>query len=140
MSALLVTQARGGTPARDNAKTLGATLARLGWEARDVEIDLVSGRVVVELHRFDGRWLRLAADDLGRASIERWHRNATIARYRGGPQYDSFEDQFLGRDRCEGARSALRRLCAYVADNPSPGFVALPAADVRATFAPLMVA
>lgn len=121
-------------------KALAAVLHLAGWEVRNVDLDLVAGRAVVELHRYDGRWVYLSADDLGRASIERWHRNAVVTRYQGGPQCDGFEDLFLGRTRCEGARSALRSLCSYVADNPAPGFRTLAAPDVRRALAPLMVA
>ena len=118
-------------PARDAEKLLAIGLQRIGWEARNIEIDLVVGRVKVELHRFDGRWLYLVADAEGCAQIERWHRRAIVTRYRGGPECDGFEDQFLGRTRCEGPRAALRSLASYVAENPCPGRLAIGAEDVR---------
>ena len=43
-----------------------------GWDLRVVDVDLVAGRLVVEIHRFDGRWLYLAAraDIAGQATPE----------------------------------------------------------------------
>lgn len=125
-------------PARDAVSAIAHGFERIGWELRAVEIDMVAGRVVIEAHRFDGRWVYVTADGLGRASVERWHRDAVVYRYRGGPTNDGFEDRFLGRTRCEGPRSALRTLCNYIADNPAPGFSALAAADVRRLIAPLL--
>jgi hypothetical protein len=133
-----VVHERRGDVARDDLKALSIALARCGWEIRVLDIDLVAGRLVAQLHRYDGRWLHVAADDIGRASVERWHRSAVVTRYRGGPQCDGHEDQFLGRTRCEGPRQAMRVLCAYVADNPAPGFAQLSAPEVRTVFAPVM--
>ena len=122
----------------DATRALACGLQRIGWEIREVDIDTVAGRAVVRLHRFDGRWLHLAADDIGRASLERWQRDAIVYRYRGGPQCDGHEDRFLGRSRHEGLRSGLRSLCTYIADNPAPGFPSLTSADVRRLVAPLL--
>lgn len=125
-------------PAGDRLRELEITLARAGWEIRTIDLDLVAGRAVLEIHRADGRWLYLAADSLGRASVERWHREAVVTRYRGGPQCDSHRDQFLGRTRFEGPRAALRHLSRYVADNPAPGWAGIEVGDVRGVLAPLM--
>lgn len=114
---------------------LGATLRRVGWEVRELDLDLHAGRLTVEAHRDDGRWLRLTADPLGRVHLERWHRRIVL---RGVPQSPHVDDQFLGRQRCEGSRSGLRRLCGYVAANPAPGREALPAPAVRRALAPVM--
>jgi hypothetical protein len=127
-----------GVPSKAEITVLAATLALTGWEVRTVDLDLVAGRAVVEIHRYDGRWLWLNADGFGRASVERWHRRAIVTRYRGGPQCDSSEDDFLGRTRCEGPRAALRHLCGYIADNPAPGFRSLPASDIRDALRPLL--
>lgn len=118
---------------------LAAGLQAAGFEIREMDLDLVAGRAVVRVHRFDGRWLYLVAT-AGGASIERWHRDAVVTRYRGGPECDGHRDQFLGRTRYEGARSALRALTTYLSDNPAPGFPRIEAAQVRALFAPLMQA
>ncbi len=93
---------------------------------------------MVRLFRADGRWLFLSADAEGRATIERWQREETFDRRKGGAGFDAIHDHFLGRLRCDGARAALRMLCTYVAENPAPGHVALPAADIRAAVRLLM--
>lgn len=94
----------------------------------------------MRLFRYDGRWLYLSADADGRASVERWHRDPTVERDMGGVgvRYDGFKDRFLGRVRCEGAPSVLRVLCDYVAENPAPGFAALPASTVRDALRPML--
>lgn len=119
-------------PALSGAALSGVarTLARSGWELRNLDADLVAGRLVVELHRIDGRWLYLTVDPLGRASVERWHRDPVIRRCFGsGPEFDAHEDRFLGRLR--GAPvEMLRAACGYVEDNPAPGWAQLPSGDL----------
>ncbi len=51
-----------------------AIFEQIGWEIREVSIDMAAGRAVVRLHRQDGRWLYVAADASGKATIERWQR------------------------------------------------------------------
>jgi hypothetical protein len=135
-----------GAPALPGAAPSLPALARAfeiaGWDLRVVDVDLVAGRLVVEIHRFDGRWLYLAARADGGATLERWHRTATVKRAFGAPngaQFDTFDDQFLGRSRAEGIRSGLRSLSTYIAENPCPGRTALPVSTVRALLAPLLV-
>ena len=125
-------------PATGNVIALRQTLQRHGWDIRTVEIDLIAERAIVEIHRFDGRWVYLAGKAQGSVNLERWHRTPTVYRYRGGPQCDWFDDQFLGRSRPEGLRTGLRSLCKYIADNPAPGFPALDMQDVRRLFANVM--
>ena len=125
-------------PTTDAVKALQAGLHLAGWEVRNLDIDLVAGRLVVELHRYDGRWVYLAGRADGGAQLERWERRAVVRRYRGGPECDGFEDQFLGRVRTEGIRSGLRSLSTYIADNPCPGRAQLTAPDVRALLAPVL--
>lgn len=116
------------------------SLARVGWEIRSADIDLVRGKVAMCIFRHDGRWLHLSAEAEGRASVERWQRGRAVDRHRGrlGFQADVIKDEFLGRMRCNGAQSALRVLCDYVAENPAPGHAALPAADVHAALQSLL--
>lgn len=121
-------------------KAAAVGFERIGWEIEHCDIDLDAGRLDMVVRRFDGRWLRLHVDRFGRATMERFTRVIKIGVRAGetGPQSPQINDFFLGRNRCEGARSGLRMLCGYVAENPPPGFVALPAADVRRLLAPVL--
>jgi hypothetical protein len=121
----------------DTIRALVHGFERAGWHLREVDVDLVAGRLVIRIHRFDGRWLHLSARADGGATLERWHRQQKPYRYRG-VQHDGFEDTFLGRIRAEGIRSGLRSLSNYIADNPCPGRAALSVGDVRALLAPLL--
>lgn len=116
-----------------------AILASIGWEILSVEIDLVAGRALLDIRREDGRWLRLSADALGRASIERWQRDRAWQRSsRRAASYEGVADTFLGRERHEGPRQALRYLSHYVAENPAPGRGALPVGAVKSAVAALL--
>jgi hypothetical protein len=110
-----------------------AVFHRIGWEIREVSIDLSRGKAVVRLFRYDGRWLHLSVKVDGDATIERWHRDRPDQRGMGGsgPLFEGIKDTFLGRTVCTSARPALRALCNYVAENPAPGREALPASTVR---------
>lgn len=125
----------------DALRTLAQGFERAGWDLREMDVDLVAGRLVVRLHRFDGRWLYLSARTDGGATLERWHRMAVVKRAFGAPngvQFDAFDDQFLGRSHTEGIRSGLRSLSNYIADNPCPGRQALSVSTVRALLAPVL--
>lgn len=125
----------------DTLRALQAGFERAGWDLREVDVDLVTGRMVVRIHRFDGRWLYLAARADGGATLERWHRTATVKRAFGAPngaQFDTFDDQFLGRSRAEGIRSGLRSLSTYIAENPCPGRPALTVPEVRGLLSVLL--
>ena len=115
---------------------LAITLSQVGWELREVNINLVNGRAVMRLFRADGRWLYLAASADGSGSIERWHRDQRDQRGMGGsgPLFGGIDDTFLGRTRCATAEATLLALADYVAENPAPGRAALPTATARAAF------
>jgi len=115
-------------------RALAATLGRLGWEARAIEIDVSTGQAVLELERADGRWLHVACDRHGRASVERWSRAIVTDRTCKGrvPWVDRCKDTFLGRVRHDGFIAALRGACEYVTENPAPGRERLPASLVFA--------
>jgi hypothetical protein len=74
----------------------------------------------------------------GRCSVTREvQERATVT---VGPRHDRarverLSHRLIGRDWMSGPRQGLRWLCAYVADNAA---IALPPADVRALFAPVM--
>lgn len=105
--------------ARLRSAKLARALHRLGWEARDVDVDLVRCTLRIELHRYDGRWVTLWTDALARTMLERWSRTPRIVRAFGnGPEIDSHEDTFLGRVRFRSPEAGLDALLAYVFDNP----------------------
>lgn len=111
-----------------------AVLEEIGWECRELDLNLHSGYARVTLHRHDGRWICLFADGIGRVTLERNHRRFA---WRNPNRQDGalIVDEFLGRQRCEGVRSGLRTVTNYLADNPAPGFAALPAAQIRRALA-----
>lgn len=120
-------------------KRLVAVLECVGWEIRELTINAVSGHVVARLYRTDGRWLYVDCA-IKLAVVERWHRRAVTGctRERKPIPVDVLRDEFLGRIRCEGFRSALREMCSYVAMNPAPGFAVLPAAELRKALGPII--
>lgn len=124
------------------APLLEFTLQRAGWQIEQIDIDVVAGRVLVELRRFDGRRALVHADSAngGRAYLERTEDAFRYVTHRG-VLCERRQDVLLGRTRypgAEGFRSALRSLTRYVADNPAPGFPAIEAVDIRRALAPFL--
>lgn len=107
---LVVADTRGGERA----------LLAIGWAIEAVEIDLVHGRVRMELLSTEGRLVTLDARE-GSASItrERVERYVVAVGRRGDrSRAECVRVTFLGRTKLTcGARSALRVLCDYLADN-----------------------
>ena len=118
-------------------------MASAGWEIEYVDLDLTKAQPTAEikLMRADGRWLWAKVDPIGRCTIETFHRERTLgmAKNQNGrrPLVPLVDDVFLGRQRHEGARSMLRGMTNYLADNALHP-VAL--ADVRAAWASVMAA
>lgn len=113
---------------------LSSTLEAHGFDLQTVDIDLHRGVVVIQIHRFDGRWWWLHADARGTV-LESWQRTVTLGRHPsskpGVPLSPQINDTFLGRSRCEGFRSGLRTLASRLADNPAPGRPVLTTASAR---------
>lgn len=126
-----------GAGAVDSFRCLAVGLERIGWQLSACELDLDQQTARVELKRADGLLVVLDARG-GRCSVTReMQERATVT---VGPRHDRarverLSHRLIGRDWMSGPRQGLRWLCAYVADNAS---IALPAADVRALFAPVM--
>jgi hypothetical protein len=125
------------------AVRLASVMRAAGWEIEYVDLDLTGdqSRAEIKVMRSDGRWLFARVDQIGRASITRYHRDIALGRTPGTrgriPLSPQVNDQYLGRDRFEGARSMLRGLTSYIADNAiNP--VAL--SDLRAGWAGIMSA
>lgn len=100
--------------------TVSAALALRGWEVRSVEIDAVIGRMDLDIHRNDGRWIRCRIED-GRCVVERWQREAMFGRQTGTspgiPTQDFAQDAFLGRSRFDSPIAAFRCVADYIGDN-----------------------
>jgi hypothetical protein len=126
-----------------DTRLVEATLASCGWTPMELDVDFTAGRVVLELKRHDGRLLRLQSAG-SHLFLERFQSAVSSGRQsnakRGArlPTCNTVNMQFVGRTRFESPRMALRFFCDYVAGNPAQGFRALPAATVRALFAPAM--
>jgi hypothetical protein len=120
---------------------LAVVMRNAGWEIEFVDLDLTGERAKanIKIARQDGRWLLARVDELGRASVERFHRERTLGmspNTKGRrPLSPQVNDEFLGRSRYAGARSMLRGLTAYLVEN-SVCPVAL--ANMRAGWAAVM--
>lgn len=120
---------------------LASVMRSAGWEVEYADLDLSGDQVRADIKvvRDDGRWLLARVDHLGRASITRYHRTSFLGRTPSSkgriPLSPQMDDQFLGRSNFEGARSMLRSLTAYIADNATNP-VAL--ADLRAGWGAVM--
>jgi hypothetical protein len=129
--------------AAGNVGRLQECMALAGWTIDFIDIDLtgVDHKVDIKLSRDDGLWLLARVDPLGRATVEFFQREKSLGmspntkgRRPLSPQVD---DVFLRRQRFEGARSMLRHVTAYIADN-SVGQACL--GEVRSAWAAVMSA
>lgn len=116
------------------SQALVSVLEAHGFELQAMNIDAHRGVMTIQIHRFDGRWWWLHADERG-AVLESWHRVESLGRHSsskpGVPLSPQINDTFLGRSRREGFRSGLRALANRLADNPAPGRPALTAESAR---------
>lgn len=109
-----------------NAATdVSRALARIGWEIRSVDIDMVSRRMDMSVHRDDGRWVHLRISD-GACVLERnqksCHSSSQDAGYKRGaripaPSVGWVYDRFLGRSTFASPVAAIRALAFYIGDN-----------------------
>lgn len=117
--------------------TLQVSLERLGWSIIAAEFDLSREAARIEIKRFDGLLITFDARN-GRASITREiieRRTRFIKQVKGGYMAERIEPRFIGRDTRSGARSGLRWLCNYIADNCDGKATAV---DVRRMFSLVM--
>lgn len=125
------------------AEALLRTMDRAGWALDWVDMDLTGTAPKLEIRasRYDGLWLRAYVDELGRATVERFHRERHLGMRNNEkgrrPLVPLVDDRFMGRQRYEGGRALMRGLCAYLTDNALHP-VAL--ADMRSAWAALMQA
>lgn len=107
------------------APALQRCLAQAGWEADHVDLDLTGTAPTAEikLTRADGRWLWARLDQLGRGTIETFQRDRALALCTSTkgrrPLTPEIYDQFLGRQRFDGAIGMLRGVGAYIGLNAS---------------------
>ena len=121
-----------------NIRALQHTLARGGWAIMAVEIDLTASTARVEIKRDDGLYVTLDARN-GHASITRERvslRRVDSPVGSGRWRPERLHTEFIGRQRFEGPRAALRGLCNYLADNATGA--PMLRSDVKAAMAMLM--
>lgn len=120
---------------------LNRVMRDAGWEVEYIDIDLTAEKpkATIRVNRDDGRFLIAKVDALGRANFETFQRERSLgmnASTKGKrPLTPLVDDIFIGRQRFEGARSMLRGMTNYLADNASSP-VAL--SDMRAAWAGVM--
>lgn len=123
------------------AARLALTMRSAGWEIEYIDLDLTGNqpKADIRIKRNDGRWLLARVDELGRASMDRFHREHTLgmsANTKGRrPLSPQINDEFLGRSRFEGARSMLRGLTAYLVENAT---TPVSLSDMRAGWSAVM--
>lgn len=124
-----------------NIVKLQKVMRAAGWEIQYIDLDLSSEqpKADIKVARDDGRWLLARIDHLGRATVERFQRGVSLgmsADTKGRrPLSPQVHDAFLGRSSYPGARSMLRDLTRYIAQNAA-GPVAL--SNVRSAWASIM--
>ncbi len=123
--------------------TLNRVMRSAGWEVEYIDMDLTAEKpkVDIRVNRDDGRFLIGKVDSIGRASFETFQRERSL-RMDGStkgrrPLSPMIDDTFLGRQKFEGARSMLRGMTNYLADNAT-GTIAL--SDLRSAWAGIMSA
>lgn len=120
------------------SRILAHHLQLSGWDLKYIDIDMIAVRVVAEARRFeDGRVVRLVANAHSayvesEIQVER-HGNRNVYGACGS------SPQLLGRQRCLGARHAVRQFCAYLVDNVSEGRPPLDLAEVKRLVSPLFI-
>lgn len=113
------------------------TLERAGWQLLAVDIDMTRETARIELRRGE-RFVTFDARN-GKATTTRERQEIRQERFgRKGDicMVDRVHMHFIGRAHHEGARSGLRWLTNYIADNSS---TPLPASEIRLMLAPMMV-
>lgn len=143
-TAAQVAAVRGTLLTSASQRALVHALERAGWALLTCELDMHAQTARVELRRFDGRRVTLDARN-GKATITREQdrtRQVLVGAggcesRRGGLPCERTAPELIGRTRYEGARSALRSLCTYLADNAVSEH-RLTAPGMRALFGPVM--
>lgn len=122
--------------AATSSNRLASALSAHGWEVMAVEINAVTERAYVQVRRHDGLHVTLAAEASRGHLVRERHSHTQVTVGRRGDRFiaDRVTVELVGRDRVGGWRSGLRALSSYIADNTP----ALPAAEVRRLFAPMM--
>lgn len=114
MDALLAPRERALTPIR----CLQLGLERIGWTIENAEIDLVNETARIELRRGDLHVTFDARNGRASSTRERVYTETQLVGRRGDRfRAEVLRTRFVGRTRHEGARSGLRWLCGYIADN-----------------------
>jgi len=137
-----VVPSSGNAPAQSDAMAaLGSTMRRAGWEIEYIDLDLTGEKpsAGIRVKRNDGRFLIAKVDAQGRASFETFQRERSLRMDESTkgrrPLSPMVDDTFLGRQRFEGARSMLRGMTTYLADN---ALNPIALSDMRSAWAGVM--
>lgn len=113
-----------------------AILERAGWTLVNADLDTVRATLRMELRRDDLLVTFDARNGHATTTRERVRSQRVVIGRRGDRcPVERLRMEFVGRQRHEGIRSGLRWLTTYIAENSDR---ALPVADVRRAFAPIL--
>lgn len=116
--------------------TAVAILERAGWTIVGADLDLVRETLRLELRRDDMLVTFDARHGRATTTRERVRSQVVVVGRRGDKcPVERLRTEFVGRQQHEGIRSGLRWLTSYIAEN---SVRALPVADVRRAFAPIL--
>lgn len=121
-------------------RRLAVTLERAGWTILNLEMNLSAGVAKIDLRGFNNRLVTFYADGHNRASLTvdiAGCETVAVGRRGDRARVERLTTALLSRQRFEGARSGLRGLCNYLADN-APISGRLTTGDIRKAIVSLM--
>lgn len=96
-------------------KAIVYAMESMGWELLSVDINAHAGSMRIESRRFDGLLVTLDYRN-GKSTVTRERLLHRRVSYRG-MVHDMIDTEFLGRQKFDGVRPAMRCFANYVEDN-----------------------